>query len=349
MGGPLVLVSGATKEVARRLAAAEEDAEPRADYFEIARRLNGEVLGYDLSDGWWYRKVRGFEKRLKLDFVEAFVAVRRASRHNMMISLSEKIAIPLAVLFQLTRWRMPHVVVGHKLSSGLKVKLLQRWPLHHTFSHLVMLSETQAEFAIHQLHMPSSRTSWVLNPVDHRFFRPLEAAHEDYILTVGNEQRDYATLGKALAGTGIKLVVVASSQWASGSTAISQQAEVQVMPRLSYRELRDCYARARLVVIPLYDVDYAAGVNALQEAMAVGKPVIISRTPGIADYVVENETGVYAPPGNSEALRSAILSLWENAPERARLGANARQAVEDTMNLDLYVDHIENIVRQTPH
>jgi glycosyltransferase involved in cell wall biosynthesis len=58
--------------------------------------------------------------------------------------------------------------------------------------------------------------------------------------------------------------------------------------------------------MPLYQVDFQAGVTAILEAMAMGKAVICTRTPGQADIILEGETGLYAEPCDPATLRLAI-------------------------------------------
>jgi glycosyltransferase involved in cell wall biosynthesis len=186
---------------------------------------------------------------------------------------------------------------------------------------------------------------FVYDKVDHRFFHPFGDETLDFVLVVGQEQRDYKTLVQALSGTGIRLVVVASSPWSTSGCDTSGLGEATVLSHIPYRELRSLYSQARLVVAPLFDVDYAAGANAVLEAMAMGKPLVVSRSTGITDYVVHGETGLYVAPRNAAELRDAVLFLWENPQERLRLGCNARQAVEEGMNLDCYVDRVAEIVR----
>ena len=76
----------------------------------------------------------------------------------------------------------------------------------------------------------------------------------------------------------------------------------------------------------------------------MAKPVIVSRTRGIEDYIVDNENGRFTPPGDIAQLREQILTLWEQPGEQVRLGENARQAVEETMNLDIYVRKVVQII-----
>ena len=83
-----------------------------------------------------------------------------------------------------------------------------------------------------------------------------------------------------------------------------------------YRELRDLYASSRFIVVALYETDFQAGVTTILEAMAMGKAVIASRTRGQRDVIEDGVTGIYVPPGDSAALRKAIVDLLAS-PERA--------------------------------
>jgi glycosyltransferase involved in cell wall biosynthesis len=194
---------------------------------------------------------------------------------------------------------------------------------------------------------PPETVTVVYDKVDHRFFRPMSQAAGDYILAVGRERRDYRTLLAAVDGTGLKLIIVASSLWAGRRRMKVEDVpeRVTILRYIPHVDLRELYANARLVVTPLFDVPYAAGVNATLEAMAMGKPHIVTRTAGICDYVVDEETGVYAPPEDALALRRQILRLWHSPADGRRLGENARQAVDEGMNLDTYARRIAQLVQ----
>jgi glycosyltransferase involved in cell wall biosynthesis len=67
------------------------------------------------------------------------------------------------------------------------------------------------------------------------------------------------------------------------------------------------------------------------EAMAAGRPVVASRIGGIPDIVVDGETGLLVPPGDSLALRGAIERLLADPSLRERMGQAARhRAVQFT-------------------
>jgi glycosyltransferase involved in cell wall biosynthesis len=348
MGAPLILVSNYPPAPQRYSSECEEDITPRLDYMEIAQKLGGHVLGYGIFDSTWYKWALKTEKRIKLDFVEAFYSAARLKEHNLVLSASEKSAIPLAMLLSIGRQSVPHVVIGHKFSSGSKVRLFNAWKFYQNFTHIICVCRSQVSYVVNNLQYPESKVDFAYDKVDHHFFRPLmEVEQGNYILAVGQEQRDYGTLLKAVSGTDFRLVIVASSPWSSLPAKIDGTDAITILRNIPYQELRSLYAGARLIIVPLYDVDYAAGSNSVLEAMAMSKPLIVSHTSGIDDYVIPNETGIFVAPENPDELRDAILGLWNKRRACQRLGENARFAVEEKMNLDIYVNKIVRIVNAT--
>jgi glycosyltransferase involved in cell wall biosynthesis len=67
------------------------------------------------------------------------------------------------------------------------------------------------------------------------------------------------------------------------------------------------------------------GHNVALEAMAAGCPVIASRRPGLAELVVEGETGFLIRPGDKAALARQTRRLLDEPELRQRLGEAARR------------------------
>jgi glycosyltransferase involved in cell wall biosynthesis len=168
------------------------------------------------------------------------------------------------------------------------------------------------------------------------------------ICAVGAEMRDYATLKEAIRGTGLRCHIAADHVRIPGRFRLLRDRRVPIGDigaradtnitegRMSLTELRDLYARSRFVVVPLLHSDTDNGVTVILEAMAMGKPVICSRTRGQVDVIQEGVTGLYVPIGDAVALRTAILSLW-NEPLRAQqMGRSARAYVEKHHTLEKF-------------
>ena len=76
----------------------------------------------------------------------------------------------------------------------------------------------------------------------------------------------------------------------------------------------------------------------VQEAMAMGLPVVATNTGGIPESVVEGETGTLVPPDAPDALVAAIRRLASDAQMRLRMGAAGRRRVERHFNLERQSD-----------
>ncbi len=158
------------------------------------------------------------------------------------------------------------------------------------------------------------------------------------VCSVGLEFRDYPTLIEAVRDLAVDVVIAASSPW---SKRTSNAADVDIPPNVSVEafsqyDLRQLYADAAFVVVPLLETDFQAGITTILEAMAMGRAVVCSRTAGQTDTIEDGVTGVYVPPGDVAALRTAIGALLAD-PERAgRLGAAGRDWVREHADIDVY-------------
>jgi glycosyltransferase involved in cell wall biosynthesis len=65
------------------------------------------------------------------------------------------------------------------------------------------------------------------------------------------------------------------------------------------------------------------------EALAVGTPVIATRTGGVAEVVRDGENGLVVEPGDVDALAEAIERFVGDAELAERLRANAALSVAD--------------------
>lgn len=75
----------------------------------------------------------------------------------------------------------------------------------------------------------------------------------------------------------------------------------------------------------------------LQEAMALGKPVVASDTGGTRELIADGETGLLVPPGDPERLAQAIGALLDEPVRGEAMGRAGRARVEARFTLDRQV------------
>ena len=101
---------------------------------------------------------------------------------------------------------------------------------------------------------------------------------------------------------------------------------------LTQDEVAAEYARADVFALgcrQLPDGDRDGTPNVIVEAMARGIPVVSTSMPAIAEAIVDGESGLLAPPGDSAALADALARALADARLRQRLGEAARaRAIE---------------------
>lgn len=329
----------------------------RIDYLEMADGFNADLIDYGALEqaGFVERllsKIGG--KNLGL----AWACFRRRHSYRVIFADGEQVALPLAMLLRFLApfdRRKPHLLqICHDILASKKRPF---------FELLHVQSEIDYHFVFAQSNKETMVLRWGISPeqivvipfmVDSRFFSSA-AVHSQrqsrvrpQVCAVGIEARDYPTLMKAAEGLDVDVVIAASSPWShqtDSSATMTPPPNVRIdrNPKLDVRQL---YADSDFMVMPLFDVDRAAGSTAILEAMSMGKAVICTRTVGQRDHVVDGETGIYVPPGDVPAMRQAIQRLLSDPAERARMGEASRRRIEQEMNLDIYVERIGSYVRQ---
>lgn len=164
----------------------------------------------------------------------------------------------------------------------------------------------------------------------------LHEQNDGYVLSVGRTLRDLDTLFKAAAFISAPVIVVTD-----GHTRLptSLPKNVQICCDISLDASRDLMRRCAMVVIPLLPVPRSTGQVVMFEAMAMGKPVIATRTVGTADYIRDGANGLLVAPGNAQALADSISQLLTDAVLARSLGAAALQDSQTRWTSDMHAQN----------
>jgi glycosyltransferase involved in cell wall biosynthesis len=101
---------------------------------------------------------------------------------------------------------------------------------------------------------------------------------------------------------------------------------VRFLGQVSDQDLVELYRTCDVfALLPRFDSGYFEGFGLVYlEAGACGKPVVAARSGGVAQAVLDEETGLLVPEGDAPAAASAIVRLLDDADLRLRLGARGR-------------------------
>lgn len=336
---------------------------PLADYVAMARGLPADLIDYAAARKLGGRCGRILERVGGPNLMLAWTCFRQRKNYQVLFTDGEQIGLPLAFLLKFATWgsRPRHYMIAHRLSVKKKMILLDWLGLQSHIDILIAYSSWQVAYIRKRWKLPDRQVLFSPFMVDAKFFSVelvpkdshlpiLESQHKPVICAVGLEYRDYPTLIEAVSNLPVVAVLAAASPWSKQcDTTVGRNLPDNVLVhRFTQYELRELYAASQFMVMPLYPVDFQAGVTAILEAMAMRKAVICTRTPGQTDVIVEGETGLYVDSGDSSSLRMAIERLLNHPEEAERMGQNGRRIIEQEMNLDRYVQRFrENI--QVPY
>jgi glycosyltransferase involved in cell wall biosynthesis len=243
------------------------------------------------------------------------------------------------------------VMIGHRLSARKKVLVHRLLRLRARIDRVIVYASSQQRVATDELGYPPDHVVLMPFMVDTGFWRPEHVERNvrgrPMICAVGQELRDYPTLVDAVRGLDVDVVVAAASPWskrADSSAHLDVPANVEVRG-FNLFDLRQLYADASFVVVPLQETDFQAGITTILEAMSMGKAVVCTRTTGQTDTVVDGVNGVYVTAGGAGELRAAIDRLLADSVEAAKLGADGQQWAREHANIDVYVANLAAIVQ----
>jgi glycosyltransferase involved in cell wall biosynthesis len=77
--------------------------------------------------------------------------------------------------------------------------------------------------------------------------------------------------------------------------------------------------------------------------MAVGRPIIATRTGGTAEIVADGETGLLFPPGDAATLARCLVAVLGDTELGHRLGVAGRTRMESRFGLDRHLAQIEEL------
>lgn len=264
---------------------------------------------------------------------------------DLVLSVFESSVAVMTLLRQLMHYK-PKLAIWDVIPD--EVWRPRKWLQNIAFPRvdsLLVLSENQINYLGKRWGI-GERATPVWQEIDTEFYQPQNFNIDGPILAIGDDHgRDWPTLIGALAPLDVEVIVKTRAKLEVPSNA--RMRLKQISSRMSFPELRELYAKASLVVIPLSETLNVSGVGSILESMAMGKPLVISDNPPIRDYLDPGRTAEVVPVGDAVKLRQAVLAL-KAAPERMRtMGSLARARAVELYSAEPYAMRFAAALRST--
>jgi glycosyltransferase involved in cell wall biosynthesis len=184
------------------------------------------------------------------------------------------------------------------------------------------------------LGLPRSAVRFV--PLGVRSRREEPAPPGDYFLGVGRDSRDWGTLAEAAVDLDMEVVVI-------GPASLPEAGPLRLGPQVSGEPFFALLEGAAAIVLPFARTDRPLGHLSMLAAMSVGRPIVVTRTPGVEDYVTE-EIGTIVAPQDPRALRSALQEM-SDPTVAAEKGRAALAAARTNFSLERFVREVDEEAR----
>jgi glycosyltransferase involved in cell wall biosynthesis len=119
--------------------------------------------------------------------------------------------------------------------------------------------------------------------------------------------------------------------------------DVEFLGRIS--DVPSVLARTDIYVQPSFQEGLP---NSVLEAMAMGLPILATKVSGNEDVVTHEGNGLLVPPGDADALASALEGLIRAPALAERMGRRSREIIEESFSLPAIVRRLEQAYRGDP-
>ncbi|WP_027207782.1 glycosyltransferase family 4 protein [Butyrivibrio fibrisolvens] len=328
----------------------------------------------DVIDIRSFKWLENFERnKIRFYIWQTIKALPRLKNYDLVISHGMQSGIVLAIIRRLFgKGRYKHLVFdigafNSARESGRSLKLMQ----YASRSIDAVIYHTRSQVDYYKKCHPWLLDKSIFIPfgTDYDYFvRDIpEVIHRnqnirDYILCVGYNKRDWATLAMAYSkiDTDVRLVMVGHVD----DKIRDIDPRIIMIPKVPVEELRCWIKDALFCVLPLEYMNYSFGQMTLLQQMAMGKAVITADVPSIEAYKmcyydpdnrrddnmkgmddIANNMLIYES-GNVLDLKDKIEYLMSDPKLIDTIGCNANDSVKNNFNEQIMAKSIWKYIKE---
>lgn len=163
------------------------------------------------------------------------------------------------------------------------------------------------------------------------------------VLAAGRTGRDFVTFGRGAARAGgapATILCLAADVQPAFAEFTAGAVEVRTPPAgdaFTYPQMMAALRGARALAVPLFDdPSNLAGLTSVVDALALGKPLVVTRHPLLDLDVEALGIGRSIAPGDIDGWAEAIAWFHAHPEESLRMGRAARRLVDEGFNADAF-------------
>lgn len=286
-------------------------------------------------------------KILKNSLTTSLIMFLKRNKYDVLITAGVRSGIILALLqYIFIKRKKPHILLETMLDEvqnnwRWKLKFQSQRAAFKNIDRIICSAKGEIQIYSNRFKLRSEKFTFI--PFHTNFPSPPANTHgKGYVLAAGKSGRDYKTLFDAVKGQRLKVIVVSDLASMHGLTPPSN---VEIFYDIPIERYYQILAGADVVVVPLKEKVCSTGQVVILEAMAQGKPLVITDCLGSRDYVVDGKNGYLVGVGAAKEMREKIMLLCSNKKIARKIGDHNRKEVFERYSYDNYIDGIIDVCR----
>ncbi len=279
--------------------------------------------------------------------VDAWRCFRRMQDYDVVHTMGARESLYYGLLCALT-FRQPKHVMTEVFLDQPKPNSL-RWRIKTMLYRLVakrswgILTNSTPEIVttLDRLLLPQNKVHYL--PMHTNIHLPERSTVDGgFVLSAGRSLRDYETMLKAAEKIPAKVVIICGHDDVPHAVLPDN---VKLYREVPYESYLDHLRRCTLVALPLKDTVRSTGQVVMLGAMAVGKPVITTRSPGTMDHVRNGENGYLVEEEDHTALAARVNELLNDPAKATAMADAALEEIKTKYTFDIHADKRLKMIR----
>ncbi len=332
-----------------------EGEQARAEHLWGATTLHQYGIEVDILPYQGFKFLKLISKiNLFGDLDQQFRVLRAASQYDAIYSAHHLTTPLLALLRKLRILKTPVVVIAYQSFPPSLLSRLFTALCVDGNDRIICLNQQLKEDLAQDFGISAQKLSVAEWGVDLPFYEaislPESSPEPPLILSTGKTYRDYATLLKSIEILNCQLKICCFDI-ENVKSGLSMPANAHFYEGiLPWRAVLQEYRKAYAVAIPLGDYPHkpnnAVGLTVLLEAIAMGRPVIMTRN-NLSRYVMDIEAagiGLWVDTSDVKGWTEALSYLLNHRAQADQMGKRARKLAEQDLNLEVFSSKIAKIL-----
>ena len=167
------------------------------------------------------------------------------------------------------------------------------------------------------------------------------------VVSAGKTNRDHDVLAQAVIDLNCEVEIYCSMDSRPTREPVPENVLVSYRPNreiaICYPKLVRVYEEASVICIPLKSVDSLAGLTSLMDALALGRPVIMTRNRYVDIDIEALGFGLWVEPGDVPGWRLAISTVLENPALALEMGGKAAELGKQWFTIQRFSEDLARI------